>query len=248
MATHKSNIVLVHGFGFDSTIWDPIESAFKGYNVIRLSLPGFGEDGLPGAYTIEALAAHYWSTLSDLPEPFHLVGHSMGGYVIMEMAAQHPDRVGSVTLIHSHVFEDPADRKQKRNEAIESIKTNGRKGFAEKMISGMVGSDYKSQSESLIRELIERGTAGDDNAWSNGVAAMRDRRDLGDTLKNLDVPVLMIMGEEDGAIPLDFVYKQAALASRADLFVLPGVGHLSMYEKTDEVKEILSRFFDRLQS
>lgn len=249
MSTHQSKIVLLHGFGFDSSIWSPIDAAFDGYEVIRLSLPGFGENGIQGSYTIEELAGFYWKKLLDAHNgPFHLVGHSMGGYVVIEMAAQQPEKVASLTLLHSHVFEDPADRKKKRDESIESIRSNGRFGFAEKMISGMVGSAYKAKSDMLVSKLIERGTDNEDSAWINGVAAMRDRRDHGDTLKNLTVPVLMIMGEEDAAIPLENVYKQAALAERADLFVLPGVGHLSMFEKTDEVIDILKRFFEHLPS
>ena len=238
-------IVLVHGFGFDSGIWEPVESAFGDHPLIKLSLPGFGEVRVTGPYSIETLAQFYWKQLELYADTlFHLVGHSMGGYVIMEMAAQHPERIGSLTLIHSHVFEDPADRKAKRDEAIASIRADGHEAFAKKMIGGMVGSVYKPHAAALLDTMIETGIGRGMDAWLHGIAAMRDRRDHGETLKQLTVPVLMIMGEEDAAIPLDLVYKQAALAERADLFVLPGVGHLSMYEKTEEVKNIITQFYN----
>jgi pimeloyl-ACP methyl ester carboxylesterase len=247
MNDETNTIVLVHGFGFDAGIWTPVAPAFDGYRVISLSLPGFGEERVAGPYTIASLADFYWKELDkNGVGPFHLVGHSMGGYVVMEMAAQQMDRVGSLTLVHSHVYEDPADKKKKRDESIAAIEKDGRQGFAEKMIGVMVGSEYKPQSDNLLADLIKRGITHSDDAWKNGLAAMRDRRDHESTLKQLTVPVLMIMGEEDAAIPLDFVYKQAAVAERGDLIVLPGVGHLSMYEKTDEVTDILRRFFERV--
>jgi pimeloyl-ACP methyl ester carboxylesterase len=161
----------------------------------------------------------------------------------MEMAAQRPDRVGSLALIHSHVFEDPDDRKAKRDEAIASIQQDGHEAFAKKMIGGMIGHDYKPHAVTLLDQMIEKGIARGREAWLYGIRAMRDRRDHGDTLKQLSVPVLMIMGEEDSAIPLELVYKQAALAERADLFVLPGVGHLSMHERRDEVTRLLKQFY-----
>ena len=56
MASTSRTIVLIHGYGFVSRIWNPVETAFDGFNVIRLSLPGFGEDVISGQYTIELLA------------------------------------------------------------------------------------------------------------------------------------------------------------------------------------------------
>lgn len=247
MKGENHTIVLIHGFGFDAGIWSPVASAFDGYQVMSLSLPGFGETRVTGPYSIPELAEFYWKELErNGVAPFHLVGHSMGGYVVMEMAAQQMDKVGSVTLVHSHVYADPADKKSKRDEGIAAISKDGRQGFAEKMIGGMVGSAYKPQADALLKDLIQRGVSHSDDAWKHGLAAMRDRKDHESTLSQLPVPVLMIMGEEDAAIPLEYVYKQAAAAERGDLIVLPGVGHLSMYEKTEEVQEILRRFFERI--
>jgi pimeloyl-ACP methyl ester carboxylesterase len=244
MKKQHHTIVLIHGFGFDAGIWAPIEGAFNDYRVIKLSLPGFGETEITGPYSIRDLASHYWKLLESADDSvFHLVGHSMGGYVIMEMAAMAPGRIGSLALIHSHVFEDPDDRKAKRDEAIAGIEKDGHAAFATKMIGGMVGSDYKPKAEPLLADMIERGIGRGPEAWLHGIAAMRNRNDHGETLRRLRVPVLMIMGEEDAAIPLDLVYKQSAIAERADLYVLRGTGHLSMYEKTPEVTGILKAFY-----
>jgi pimeloyl-ACP methyl ester carboxylesterase len=242
METPSHTIVLIHGYGFVSRIWNPVESAFDGHKVIRLSLPGFGDDDLQGPYTIEKLAQHYWDLLNADGETLvHLVGHSMGGYVCMEMVAQHPNRVASLCLLHSHVFADSDEKKKARSVVLEEIQSKGREAFARRMIASMVFD--KEKHANLIEQLIERGLMYDDNAWYNGTLAIRDRKDHSDTLRNFHGPCLMIMGEADTAIPVTLGYNQAALADQVALIVYPNVGHLSMYENTNALILDLKKFY-----
>ena len=73
-----SNVIaLIHGYGFDSRIWDPVEIALDGFQVIKFSLPGFGIGAPHGPYTIESLAKTYWHALDEQNIlAVHLVGHS----------------------------------------------------------------------------------------------------------------------------------------------------------------------------
>jgi pimeloyl-ACP methyl ester carboxylesterase len=248
MNSARDTIVLIHGYGFDRRIWFPVEIAFDGFEIIDLSLPGFGDDGLPGAYTISDLATYYWEKLSrSSSSRFHLVGHSMGGYVCLEMAAQHPEKTNSLTLVHSHVFEDSDERKKIRSAVLEEIKNKGKDAFAEKMISSLTGSLQKGNT-ALTSLLVARGKEYSDDAWYNGTLAIRDRKDHQETLRNIKFPVLMLMGQEDAAVPVELAYKQAALVERCELVVLEGVGHLSMYENTAGVIAALFHFFDRYRS
>ncbi|HUR31821.1 MAG TPA: alpha/beta hydrolase [Saprospiraceae bacterium] len=235
--------VLIHGYAFDHRIWYPVELAFEGHHVIYLSLPGFGMDPITESYTIEELAKKYWKHLDEvMPEPVHLVGHSMGGYVCMEMIAQRPERVASLAMIHSHVFEDPAEKKEARTNTVNDIRENGKEAFVKKMISSLFGND-KDYVE-VIDMLIRRGMYYDDNAWMFGTQAIRDRSDHTQTLKNIKVPVLMIMGEQDKAVTPELAYKQAPLSERVTLHMYPGVGHLSMYENTSKLIQDLVRFYE----
>ena len=124
--------VLIHGYGFDPRIWQPVELAFEGHKTIYLSLPGFGKEPVTAGYTIEELAINYWKYLDGLNiNQVNLVGHSMGGYVCLEMLAKQSSRVSSFALIHSHVYADSEEKKSSRSGVMLDIKTNGRMGVGQ---------------------------------------------------------------------------------------------------------------------
>lgn len=244
----KPTIVLIHGYGFDHHSWDPIDDVLTGYKRIRLSLPGFGENDpgpITGSYSISELAAWFWEWLSlEGLHEVHLAGHSMGGYVCMEMLAQQPDRVMSLGLIHSHVFADTDEKKAQRSATAEEILTSGKDGFVHRfyppLFSQITAEDF------LIQQLVSRGLQFPDSAWSRGALAMRDRRDHRETLSQCCVPVLMVMGDKDRAVPLDLIYQQAALPERNSLHIYPDTGHMSMYEAPERLREDFGRFYAAL--
>ena len=233
-------IILIHGYGFDDRIWNPVEIAFDGFRVIRLRLPGFDPNGAVQEYTIEFLARNYWQSLTahDIHN-VHLVGHSMGGYVVMEMAAQESQRVASLCLVHSHVFADNEEKKKARTAVLDEIRSAGKDGFVERMINSMAFD--KETMKPILEKLVQRGLLYSDDAWYYGTQAIRDRRDHAETLRQFQNPVMMIMGEEDKAVPVELAYKQAPLASNNRLVIYPGVGHLSMYENpTSLIRDLIS--------
>lgn len=238
----KNIVVLIHGFGFDSRIWSPVELAFNSFKMVSLSLPGFGVKLVSESYRINDLAQKFWMH-PDLrgDHQVHLVGHSMGGYVCMEMIAQQPSRIASLVLVHSHVFADAEAKKQGRTAILEDIKLNGRQGLVNKMIPSLFGN--KEGFEEIIAVLLSRGMAYNDDAWYYGLEAIRDRQDHSETLRNIHAPVLMIMGKKDMAVPIELAYQQASIPEQNKLCLYPEVGHMAMYEKTGQMIADLFSFW-----
>ncbi|MEP6645509.1 MAG: alpha/beta fold hydrolase [Saprospiraceae bacterium] len=245
MSDTGTGTILIHGFGFDLRTWYPLELAFEGHNVIYLALPGFGPGPIAGPYSIAELAKNYWIHLDALGiEQISLVGHSMGGYVCLEMLALHPERVLSLALIHSHVYADSEEKKRARNETIQNITSKGTVDFINKFIPSLFADTEKSSG--VIRMLIKRASQYESLAWIYGSLAMRDRVDLAGLLASIKIPVLMLMGESDRAVPADLGLKQALLGERIALHLYPGIGHMGMYENTQELIEDLIRFYAEL--
>jgi pimeloyl-ACP methyl ester carboxylesterase len=97
-------VVLVHGFSNGSYVWDdyfaPLAAA--GYRVLALDLYGRGfSDRPPTSYSAELFDRQILGLLDavSIAQPVHAIGYSMGGAIVAELAARHPGRVRSTTLI-----------------------------------------------------------------------------------------------------------------------------------------------------
>lgn len=238
-------IILIHGYGFDSASWDPVVPVLEAYKIVRFSLPGF-EGASSGEeidnYSIAQLSARFWEAIDPATFPeVHLVGHSMGGYVCMEMLAQQPDRVLSLGLIHSHVFADSLEKKAQRTATAEEILASGRNGFVHRFYPPLFFNI--TAGDPLMKQLEARGMQFPDSAWIQGALAMRDRKDHSDTLRRAQIPVLMIMGDKDRAVPLEWIYSQAVLPERNSLHIYHDVGHMSMYEWPEKLREDVGLFY-----
>ncbi len=247
MDVPSKNTILIHGYGFDHRTWYPVELAFEGHDVIYLSLPGFGMEPVAEEYSIAGLASKFWKHLDGLGiGQVNLVGHSMGGYVCLEMLSLQPSRLSSLTLIHSHVYADSTEKKAARTVAMKSIKSNGTFDFINTFYGGLFADI--DQSAALIKMLIRRGRLYDANAWYYGTLAMRDREDHSETLRAAEMPVLLLMGGADKAVPSELALNQSILAERTSIHLYESAGHMSMYENTRQVINDLVRFYDEFIS
>jgi len=98
----RLDVVLIHGFGADRLSWlANAPDLFDAFKMWAVDLPGHGEaEPLSGDTSLAGLADAVIAALDPLgPNPFHLVGHSLGGAIAIEMAARVPERIRSISLI-----------------------------------------------------------------------------------------------------------------------------------------------------
>ena len=113
-------LVLLHGFLCSSLMWKKVMPFLKkDHRLILIDLPGHGRSNGINANTIEKMADMALNTITDLGiKDFSILGHSMGGYVAMEMAYKDVDRIQKLILLNSTPFADSKEKKMNRDRAI----------------------------------------------------------------------------------------------------------------------------------
>jgi pimeloyl-ACP methyl ester carboxylesterase len=234
-------VLLIHGFPFNQNLWTEFaEGLSSSCRVLTVDLPGFGKSPLlkaPFSLTDVATALNEWLEDLKIPQPV-LVGHSLGGYVVLEMAHLRPDRFSGLVLFHSTAMPDNAEKKQNRNKVLEFIDNNGVRAFTSNFIPPLF-ADPHHPSIGIVRQIAS--LAGEE-AVKGYTIAMRDRKDHTTLLKHFHNPIMIISGEKDQGIPPESIQKQAAIAPAIELHMLPEVAHMGMFENREKTLELVSKF------
>jgi pimeloyl-ACP methyl ester carboxylesterase len=104
-----STYVLVHGAWHGSWCWEKVASLLKqtGHQVETLDLPGHGQDKTPlGEITLAAYTKRVGETLDAQAEPVILVGHSLGGIVITQVAEERPEKIQRLVYLAAFLVQN----------------------------------------------------------------------------------------------------------------------------------------------
>ena len=221
------NIVWIHGFGEDSDVWEDFLPAFhlKGTSYL------FDHSALTGYRTIREYAGALQVFLSEkkLDNPV-LIGHSMGGYIALEYAAQYPEGVRGLGLFHSSAAADSDKKKQDRDKTRSFIEKNGSAAFIKNFYPNMFTEEFREKNENLISGNIRRYSALHREALMSATESMKNRRDHLETLRGFSFPVFQILGKMDAFVPLEKGLEQATLLQHPYTLILDRVAHAGMYE------------------
>jgi len=226
-------IVLIHGFGLDSRIWEKqVEELSKTNKVITYDLRGFGKSSLPnGKYS-------HTEDLDQLLKELNiqnakLVGHSFGGEIAVEYSLKYPNKVDSLVLI------SPSLRGVKRDTSewealVELGRTGDIEGLKKRMLENPTFKDYKEglKEMELIKEIV--------NDYSGFHFMNRDPREIvegAQEIKNICCPVEIVIGERDEEVQKDIAKKfrdEIGIEAR----VIPNCGHIGILTEP-EITEII---------
>jgi pimeloyl-ACP methyl ester carboxylesterase len=244
-------VLLLHGFPFNRDLFAPVLPALAQVaKVVACDLPGFGASPpLPPGFSLADMARKVlaWAQEKEL-SPFVLVGHSMGGYVALEVAAQAPSSLLGLVLLASHANADSPEAYARRQEGIAWLQAGQRQKFLLDFLRRLVGRTTQERFPRLLQELEAMTSAVPDQVLAGCLQAMALRRDHRQTLAQLPVPLLVLVGEEDPLISQEVAAATAALAPQGQLALVPQAGHLPTLEMPVATAEILARFCRRLES
>lgn len=241
-------VVLLHGFPLSSETWRPIRPALE--RVARLITPdlrGFGgSDASEGDYDLDTLAADVLALLDRLGvEGFVLGGHSMGGYVALRIAACQPARVRGLILVDTRAVADSAETAARRNASIDWIRRRGSADFLADFVPNLLGPATRKRARRFVDDLLLLAAEVPDHVLIGCLAGMRDRPDSTSLLPTLDVPALVVVGQDDTVTPPSGAEAMARALPRATLAVIPEAGHTPMVERPVTTAEVITTFLRR---
>jgi pimeloyl-ACP methyl ester carboxylesterase len=245
-------IVLLHGFIEEGSMWNDLAGELsKKYKVIVPDLPGFGNTPLTTSkLSMEYYANKVFTVLKEEKvSKCIILGHSMGGYVVLRFAEKYPEMLRGFGLLNSHCFEDTAEKKENRKKGNQFIEKLGTSVFVRELYSGLFHSSFHSKKilkygtgQKLIDELCAKAEKYSPTALIAANTAMLNRKDKSNILKKAEVPVLLISGKQDESAPLEYSLNQASFAPVTHFHLFDNCKHMSVFEKQKETREAILNF------
>ncbi|MCA6078668.1 alpha/beta fold hydrolase [Fulvivirga sedimenti] len=232
-------LILLHGFCEAGYIWENIIPFLSNdFTIYCPDLPGHGltplSDSINSIRDLGALV-NRWVQDESITEAT-IIGHSMGGYVLLEAIDQQPGLYSKAGLFHSTPLPDSPEKKQNRDKSIKFIQEHGAAPFFDVFIPSLYYREgsWKTRLEQEIRKT-SKATLLAYTAW------MRDRADNQHVVKEFGRDFLILAGSNDEFIPLGSL-KDLQTKIDFQLSVLTGIGHLGMMEDPEASAKIIRDF------
>jgi 3-oxoadipate enol-lactonase len=232
-------VVLVHSLGASLETWDALTDRLSpAFRVVRYDLPGHG--GTPagaGSYSMAGLATDLAALLDELGlARVHVVGASIGGMIAMQLALDAPDRVDRLVLSGTSARLGPASSWEARADLVIA---SGMEAIAGEVAARWVTPEYAASRPTTLAGLRAIVSATDPAGYAGCCRAIA-RMDLTHRLGEIHAPALVLIGDEDPAIPLAHAEQIVAGIENSRLVTVPDAAHLPDLEQPDLVASLVA--------
>ena len=252
-------VVFVHEYAGDYRSWEPqLRYLSRQYRCITFSARGYPPSDVPleGSRYSQDIARDDVKALMDHLgiERAHIVGHSMGAYTTLHMGLRYPGRCISLTAAGCGWGSNPAEREQSTRLARDIarlFKDEGIAAAAAKYADFAMRQQYKAKDprgwEEFRRWMSEHSADGHALTMLHVQLERPTLWDLEPELRELTLPLLVIVGDEDAAC-LDGSVMLKRTAPQAALLVLPRAGHTINSEEPAAFNQALLELFSAVAS
>jgi len=242
-------VVLLHPFPANHELWKPAaQTLITKYRVILPDLRGHGDsEAGEGPATMEKHAFDLARVLDDAAigrAPF--AGVSIGGYALFEFWRRFRGRVAGLMLCNTKAAADNVDGKAARLKAAEQVLERGTEEFFDETVKKLLGMTTQKSRPDLVDgalRMMKKMSPQDVAMVQRGMA---QRPDSIPTLKTINVPTLLVTGDEDqmtGVAEAQLMHQHIA---GSQIKIVARAGHYSPWEQPEEVGRVVRQFLDAL--
>ena len=234
-------LVLVHGFLGSSKMWKPQIDFFKDhFRIITPDLPGFGKSNKAKSHnSIQSIANLLINRLEEKKiNKFHLLGHSMGGMIVQEMAKKVGDKISKLVCYST----GPRGEMPGRFETVDESRKNLQKNGLETMARNIAKTWFiKGENAKYFDVCIETGKQTSMEAVDNSLVAFKNWNGV-DTLKNIKNETLIIWGDQDKSYNFEQVQTLEKNIENSKLIIFKNCAHNVHLEQPDQFNKTIKDF------
>jgi len=237
-------LVFVHGFLGSSDMWMPQIKFFKkNFRVIAPDLPGFGNSSnISSCNSIESMAKVILNLLKKKKiENFNLLGHSMGGMIVQEMAKIAGEKILKLICYGTGPRGNIPGRFETIDQSRKELKINGLKDTAYRIAKTWFIEGEKAKYFYLCEEAGKQTTL---ESADNGLVAMKNWNGV-ENLKNIKNETLIVWGDKDKAYNFNQVETLNNNIPNSCLKIIKKCSHNVHLENPDKFNEIVEEFLKR---
>jgi pimeloyl-ACP methyl ester carboxylesterase len=246
-------ILFVHEFAGDHRSWEPqVRALARRYRCVTYAARGYPPSDVPtdpAAYSQDLAVADALAVLDDLGlERVHVVGLSMGAFCALHLGLRHPGRTASLVVAGCGYGAHPDARASFRAESqavAEAFESQGAAATAATYGAGPARVQFQNKDrrgwEEFVCMLAEHSSVGSALTMRGVQRERPSLYDLTDELRALEVPTLLMVGDEDaGCLETNLMLKRTIPS--AALVVLPRTGHTLNLEEPAWFNRLVAEF------
>lgn len=225
-------VVLVHGLGgTGSEVWKHvILELARDFRVVSYDLRGSGRTAALSPYSLGQLVDDLDALVRFLAaDSLGLIGHSLGGTIVLAYAAEHSERVSALVGAGAPTT-FPAETRDALRTRADTVERSGMAAVAETVAANGMASSFRERHPEKLRayvELLERNDPGAYAALCRAVAEVQ----LDDAVERIACPAVLISGEHDAVAPPAASEQVASRIPDARFVRVPDCGHILPWEK-----------------
>jgi pimeloyl-ACP methyl ester carboxylesterase len=234
-------LVLVHGFLGSSDMWNPQIKFFKDdFRVIVPALPGFGKSStISSCDSIQCMAEILLDSLEKKKiKSFNLLGHSMGGMIVQEIAKLAGEKISKLICYGTGPRGNIPGRFETIDQSRKKLKINGLENTAHRIAKTWFIEEDKAKFFYLCEAAGKQTSI---EAADNGLVAMKNWNGV-ENLKNIKIETLIIWGDQDKAYNFNQVKTLKDKIPNSNLKIIKDCSHNVHLEKPDEFNRIVIEF------